>query len=576
MLVDYYYSNICCAVLLITNCAVFAIAARSTSIIWHTKTTAFVPPTHSGRVVASSKKFLATYRCDVKLSASAASYTNLGSNTPDSKHNPLQRITKSKSVDRNDYAKIKSPLDVSTSTNHTLIVEQMQNVPLGQLTRDDKRNMLILMRQLSSMNRRRDDSFSNTLRQRRHDATMVEQLLHRLVREREYLKDDDVDAEDDYDDNGRHVKEANVHNLAIKAWYNANVKGSAEKAQRILKQLTAKERQRQSSQRHQPDLYSYAYCYSTWYREAVFAEKDVGNTKASFAAMRKAESVLESMKDELMTSNDDTTTSRDMVDDVNSLLVIWSNDVNSPDLAEKFLRFVEKESNKSGCQWYNTRSYNLVINAWAKSERKDSIDRAHALLRDMEKSSKVKPDLLSYSGIISCIAKSKRSSINITRAEDVLIELVENNVTPDNVIYNQVINLHSKSGARGSAERCETLLRAMQGLANDGNDKVTPDVRTYNLVLTAWANEKGPLEAEKVLQRLEAHESIRPDSISYVTCMDSYARVGDAHNTLRVLSMMEKAFEKGNNNAKPTRRAYTSALNALAKSGRGDAGTVST
>ena len=489
--------------------------------------------------------------CHNVILSAASSSTNEGSKTQRSSSKP-KRITNSNSK------VVEVTTDDQTSTS---LVEQVQNIPLGKLTRDDKRDMLTLMRQLSSMDRRRDDSFSNSLRQRRQDATMVEQLLDRLLRERQHS------AEANY-----HEEEVLALNLAIKAWYNANVKGSAEKAQKILKRLTEvtsaestkKQREASQLQRQQPDLFSFAYCYAAWYREAVFAEKTVGNTKASLAAMRKAESVLESMKDALMVSNDDTL---DLVEDMNSLLVIWSNDVDLPDLAEKFLRFFS-----SGDQWINTRSYNLVINAWAKSQRRDSIDRAHALLREMETSSRVESDLLSFSGVISCIANSKRS-IDAKRADDVLRELDKYNVAPDNIIYNQVINIHSKSGARGSADRCEKLVNVMEGLANDGNDKVAPDVRTYNLVLSAWANEKGPEEAEKVLQRLETHGSINPNCISYITCMDAYARVGDAHNNLRLLSMMEKSFKKGNKNAKPTRRAYTSALNALAQSGRGDAGT---
>lgn len=513
-------------------------------------------PIISTKPALSHVGFVSPSRRDMMLLSAAASPTNeRSSKTTVLSSTPPKRITS-----------IKFSGEI---TNQTAVVEQIQSIPLGQLTKDEKRDILILMRQLSSMSRRRDDSFSNTLRQRRQDATMVEQLLDRLLREKQYS----IDTADYCGDDGKQVEEANVHNLAIKAWYNANVKGSAEKAQRVLKQLTegAAAKQPQRQMQHQPDLYSYAFCYAAWYREAVFAEKNVGNTKASLAAMRKAESVLESMKDALMVSNDDTVSSPlDMVEDMNSLLVIWANNVDSPDLAEKFLRFVEKESSKND-QWVNTRSYNLVMNAWAKSQRKDAIDRAHALLHDMEKSIKVKPDLLSYSSMVSCIAKSKRS-IDAGRAEEILRELDKNNVTPDNIIYNQVINLHSKSGARGSAERCEKLLTVMEGLANKGNGKVAPDVRTFNLVLSAWANEKGPEEAEKVLQRIEAHVSINSNAISFITVMDSYARNGDAHNNLRLLSMMEKAFEKGNKQAKPTRRAYTSALNALAKSGRGDAG----
>eukprot|EP00986_Skeletonema_menzelii_P016391 scaffold14433_cov156-Skeletonema_menzelii.AAC.2 len=484
--------------------------------------------------------------------------------SPTDQGSTIQSSVKStkRTVENNNDRKIVEAIEDQTS-----LVERVQKITLGKLTKDDKRDMLTLMRQLSSMNRRQDDSFSNSLRQRRQDAMVVEQLLDRLLRERQHMGEAHS-----------HEEEVVALNLAIKAWYNANVKGSADKAQKLLKRLTevtsaesTKKQRRKDSQlhRHQPDLYSYAYCYAAWYREAVFAEKNIGNSKASSAAMRKAETVLESMKDALMLPNGNTL---DMVEDMNSLLVIWSNDIDLPDLAEKFLRFVYKESSESGDQWINTRSYNFVINAWAKSQRRDSFIRAHALLHEMESSTRVEPDLLSYSGVISCIAKSKRST-DIKRAEDILHQLDKHNVAPDNVIYNQVINIHSKSGAKGSAKRCEKLLTVMHGLANDGNDKVAPDVRTYNLVLSAWANEEGPEEAEQVLQRLESHKSINPNSISYITCMDAYAKVGDAHNSLRVLSMMEKSFEKGNKNAKPTRRAYTSALNALAKSGRGDAGS---
>ena len=43
------------------------------------------------------------------------------------------------------------------------------------------------------------------------------------------------------------------------------------------------------------DIYSFAYCYAAWYKEATF-----GNG----SAMRKAESVLQSMKQVLMKKED--------------------------------------------------------------------------------------------------------------------------------------------------------------------------------------------------------------------------------------------------------------------------------
>lgn len=104
---------------------------------------------------------------------------------------------------------------------------------------------------------------------------------------------------------------------------------------------------------------------------------------------------------------------------------------------------------------------------------------------------------------------------------------------PHSVIFNQVMNIHSRA-AKGSAAKCEQLLKRMK------DSRVAPDVRTFNLLLSAYANQYGPSHAEKVLHRLETHDHIKPNSISYTTCMDAYAKIGDAHNNLRILSLMEK------------------------------------
>lgn len=56
-----------------------------------------------------------------------------------------------------------------------------------------------------------------------------------------------------------------------------------------------------------------------------------------------------------------------------------------------------------------------------------------ALLKEMERSgSRVSPDVLSYSGVISCIAKSERFD-DAEKAEDVLDKMtVAGDVQPDN------------------------------------------------------------------------------------------------------------------------------------------------
>lgn len=73
-----------------------------------------------------------------------------------------------------------------------------------------------------------------------------------------------------------------------------------------------------------------------------------------------------------------------------------------------------------------------ILAAWAKSGRAESIYQAESLLGDMESSNAVSPDLLSYSGVISCIAKSKKTT-DAKKAEDILSRMTKiSGVQPDN------------------------------------------------------------------------------------------------------------------------------------------------
>ncbi len=61
------------------------------------------------------------------------------------------------------------------------------------------------------------------------------------------------------------------------------------------------------------------------------------------------------------------------------------------------------------------------------------MNRSMALLKEMERSgSRVSPDILSYSGVISCIAKGERFD-DAEKAEDLLDRMtVSGDVQPDN------------------------------------------------------------------------------------------------------------------------------------------------
>lgn len=250
--------------------------------------------------------------------------------------------------------------DPSYSKEHQIdkqFVDEMENIPLGHLTKENKRQMLLALRQLSSIDQCGNGysgesssvSFesSSLAGQKRRYACMVESLSERLLQEQAYEATQ-----------SKRRNPPRTYNFAIKAWSHANVRGSAEKAQKILSKVVKSS----NNSTPRPDIYSFAYCYAAWYREAVFASTNIGNSKASSSALLKADEVLQAMKQSLI-NEEQSASSANTVEDVNSLLILWSSIYgDTPDLVEKFLLFVELNSRDAEYYWVNTQSYNLVIN----------------------------------------------------------------------------------------------------------------------------------------------------------------------------------------------------------------------
>lgn len=103
--------------------------------------------------------------------------------------------------------------------NH--FVDELEKIPLGQMTKENKHNILIAMHQLISTKVvSRNNQWCQT-------AAIVERLANRIAREQEYSAE--------LKSIQRNKKEPpRTYNVAIIAWPNANVRGYAEKAQKIL------------------------------------------------------------------------------------------------------------------------------------------------------------------------------------------------------------------------------------------------------------------------------------------------------------------------------------------------------
>ena len=204
-------------------------------------------------------------------------------------------------------------------------------------------------------------------------------------------------------------------------------------------------------------------------------------------------------------------------------------------------------------------SYNTLMNAYAKSSDIMPGSLAEAVFDELEvlyevtQDETLKPDIVSYSTLLNALARGG-DPYSANRAEEILLQMLKDykddrsNVKPNTVCFNEVIYAWAKSPDPEAPRRAEGLLRIMQDMYHsDGNQDVKPDTRTYNVVLYALANSKdvdSPIRAALLLEQMKGDDdSIKPDSVSYSTVISAFAKHGGFGAVNSTLSLLEELYE---------------------------------
>ena len=297
---------------------------------------------------------------------------------------------------------------------------------------------------------------------------------------------------------------------------------------------------------------------------------NISSKKKSEKVVKRAESLLERME-----------SSRDPHQFPNTLTYSAMIDLYAKTgNAKKALGILDKMelSERSGHSNVkpNEITYNACLNALAKGGESDGPEQAKKLLRRMEIAYKqgnrhVKPSIITYSTVMGLYARYKKPF----EAENILLDALgkykngENNEQPDCVMYNTAISAWSKSSHQDAPLRAEKLVKIMidEGYPN-------PNTVTYNSLIDAWSRSYinsdgssiGASRAEEILSKME-HEfmrdrdtCIKPDSRTYTSLIDALAKsrhIGSARKAEVILRRMKRAFEVGNESAKPTKFSYS-------------------
>ena len=192
-------------------------------------------------------------------------------------------------------------------------------------------------------------------------------------------------------------------------------------------------------------------------------------------------------------------------------------------------------------------NYTTVIDGFARSKLDGAAMRAESFLRRMMERDDLSPNVVTYNSVLNVHMKS----FNIGAAESLLQEMYERflqtgnmDIRPNTQSYSIVLSGIAKNRQRDAGERAEKILDQMIGMARSGDLDEPPDTISYNIVLDCWAKSSSRFEdASRAVAFLEKmkRNNITPDVISYNTVVHCLAKSGRLKDAELMLDQMKEA-----------------------------------
>lgn len=190
-----------------------------------------------------------------------------------------------------------------------------------------------------------------------------------------------------------------------------------------------------------------------------------------------------------------------------------------------------------------TRNFNVVLNAYAKSnDRFAAAKKAHDLLHQMTKSS-CPPDIISYTTVIECYSKSGNANASIV-AQELLQQAFD--------AYEQKQQKYQRVGA---ISENRTTTTAATTYLNDDRYKQMPNLRTFTMVILALAKCPHPgnaVKARALLTQLiglyqdTQSERFRPNQypFNYVINCAANTHTNDNDDKLQAFQVAAQTFQE--------------------------------
>jgi len=334
-----------------------------------------------------------------------------------------------------------------------------------------------------------------------------------------------------------------TYNIVLVGWSKSGDRDLARKAEALLKEMEASTEG--NSSRIAPNKYTYnciIFCY-TWSHLANKGDK-------AFA-------ILDKMKRRAETNpfcRPDCTTYNAVMN-----CVIKSNHPSAPYKVEALMEEMTNIYMHTGDSSMRptNRSFNACVNAWARSKSNESPQRIINWISrfqdDFESGrTDTMPNKWTYNSYLQALAKQRKPS-SADEAERILIMMEEksrsfrsSNLKPDVLTYTNVLHCIALSEADDSFQRAYAILSKME----NGDGDVRPNVYTYNVLINVVAKSKLPGKAKIAVQLVNRMKevAIRPITITYNNALNACAysdrERDDRNEVIQVAAMILKEAQE--------------------------------
>jgi pentatricopeptide repeat protein len=367
----------------------------------------------------------------------------------------------------------------------------------------------------------------------------------------------------------------NEAHMAILWWLDNDMKESVENSLQLLDRLYQEEQAASSADEAPPDFYKtdlLNLIINRWRKEMSEA-----SSKTHKSELRPPELVKKLHQYHANSTY--------LKPDVQSYSMIIDASSSFPDnsegvlLADSTLEWMVEQAMENPSLRPNVVTFSSVMNSWVKSGLPEAPQRVEDLLQRMKDLDEENPDWgvapngVTYSTAIDVWARVGR----VDRVEELFNEIYveygkgKEDLKPTIHIFNGYLVALAK---KGDNNRAEALLKQMEDLYEAGELDSKPTVISYSTVLDCFAKSKdrdAGERAEAILRQM-AGNGVQPNTISYNSTINAYAKAGKVEHAESLLKEMYESYVQGNQVVQPTAQSYSIVLAAWSKSRSVDAG----